>query len=724
MKKTLFLLVCLIINFFLFGQTKVSSELTIIANDFKLNKEKSNSENLFKKYSFTKQGEIQYLNTLAKINSKYNRNLIESKGIIIGSKTGDIITMKIPYNLISENINIEGIDYIEPARKIFPLLNKAVKDTRVDSVHKGLGIPQAFSGKNVLIGITDWGFDYTNPMFYDTTLSHTRIIKAWDQYRNAGPAPSGFTYGTEIVGETALLQAQCDTFNIYEWATHGSHVAGICGGSGAGTIYRGVAYDAQYLMATFLVNEAAVLDAFNWMKNYAESVNKRLVINMSWGLYWMGNLDGTSLVNQAIDQLSEDGVVFVSSAGNNGDENLHIKHTFNSYDTLKTVIGFDNYSYYPHMWGQSITIWGDTGTSFQASIKVLNSANVIVAETPFYATNTTNTYTDSSLIIGTDTVFYNLACESENPLNNRPHFRLRVKNKNSAYKIALFSTAQNSTVHYWNVIELDNNVGNWGGPFTNPIAGYTAGDAKYSIGDPASTKSVITVAAHSSEIFLPNGTVSGGALASFSSIGPTLDERMKPDISAPGVNVISSISSFTNAAFSTNPTTSVQFNGRTYPFYKLSGTSMSGPMVTGIVALILQASPTLSAKQIKTIIQQTARKDVNTGVISDTGSTKWGFGKINAIKAIKLALQTQNILNGNFDIETILYPNPAKNNVWIISNDNFMPQIAMIYSLDGRLVKNVYLNGDLIIDIVDLKGVYIVKLFDGVKSINKKLIVL
>ena len=77
-----------------------------------------------------------------------------------------------------------------------------------------------------------------------------------------------------------------------------------------------------------------MIDAFVWMKNIADQDQKRLVVNMSWGLYLMGTLDGTSLVSQAIDQLSDEGVVFVTSGGNNGNVNFHIRKNF-SGDVLR-----------------------------------------------------------------------------------------------------------------------------------------------------------------------------------------------------------------------------------------------------------------------------------------------------------------------------------------------------------------------------------------------------
>lgn len=304
--------------------------------------------NFKEQYPIHKHNGVYFVSVLAEKNVNYSKSKLEKLNIIVGSEIGNFLTMRIPLSLFKEKLELEGINYIEIANRIHRNLDRALKDAKVDSVHFAWLLQQPFTGKNVLIGVTDWGFDYTHPMFYDTSLTETRIVAAWDQFRNQGPAPLNFNYGTEFIGEQQLLNAQTDTFNIYQYSTHGTHVAGIAGGSGAGTQFRGVAFDAEFLFATFLIDAAAVIDAFYWMKNYAQSVGKRLVINTSWGLYYMGNLDGTSILSQIIDQMSNEGVVFVSSAGNNGDVDFHIKRNFTSQtDTMMTIIGFDSYAFYP-----------------------------------------------------------------------------------------------------------------------------------------------------------------------------------------------------------------------------------------------------------------------------------------------------------------------------------------------------------------------------------------
>jgi hypothetical protein len=315
------------------------------------------------------------------------------------------VSLKFPLSQLENIYELTGVTELQVAGKIKPELNKVLFDTKVDSIHRGLGLPSAFTGKDVLIGITDWGFDYSHPMFFDTLLADTRILAAWDQFKNSGPSPADYDYGTEYNSPATIDAAQADTANIYSFATHGSHVAGIAGGSGAGTIYRGVAFESQFLFTTFLVDEASVLDAWEWMYTKSEAEGKRLVINMSWGLYWMGALDGTSLLSQALDSYSDLGVVFVTSGGNNGDVDFHIKKEF-AGDTLQSRVNFYTGAT-PNLWGQSIHAWGEEDESFLGGFRVLNGGNVLQIETPWYNTLTTDTYVDSFLVVPatTDTIF-------------------------------------------------------------------------------------------------------------------------------------------------------------------------------------------------------------------------------------------------------------------------------------------------------------------------------
>ena len=658
----------------------------------------------------------EYASVLALVSSGYNKRQIESKGIIVGAERGGVVTLKVPIELISELEAIPGIEYLKLASKVSPNLERAVRDARADSVHHGLDLPGAFTGKGVLIGITDWGFDYTHPMFYDTTLTESRILAAWDQYKTSGPAPEGYAYGTEYDTPEELLAAKSDTANIYSYATHGSHVAGIAGGSGAGTKYRGVAFDAQYLFATFLVDEGAVLDAFEWMYQKSILEDKRLIINMSWGLYYFGTLDGNSLVSKAIDEYSELGVVFVTSGGNNGDSDFHIKHEF-AGDTLRSRINFVPNNAVNYQDGQSITAWGNVGESFAMSFDVLDITNQLRGSAPLFLTNSSVAYTQDDLIIGSDTFHYDIAIESAHPLNNRPHARLRIDFPPSGNKIVLKSIAQSGTVHFWNVLETTTGVGNTGWDFTSLGGGYVAGDRQYGIGEPACTKSAITVGSHQAGIWSNNEFIPFN-LSGFSSQGPTLDERRKPDVTAPGGGVISSISSYTDGGYT--PVSVVEFNDREYGFIGFSGTSMSSPMVAGIAALMLEANREMTSQMVKDVLMETALEDQYTGNLADTGNNFWGFGKAHAFQAVKRSLELVGVDELEDEIKVSqVYPNPASDIVYFKSE---MDEI-WLYNLDGKLIRNIS-GGQHQMDVSRLPaGAYIMMLKSSERNKIERLII-
>jgi subtilisin family serine protease len=627
-----------------------------------------------------------YLSFLGKISEGFNRTDLIKRGFIVGSPIANLVSIKVPLNKTSQLVNIKGLAYLEIASKIHNSLDKAIVDMRADSVHQGIGLPQGYSGKDVYIGVTDWGFDYTNPVFYDTAMQQSRIVAAWDQYKTSGPHPQGFAYGTEYTTQGELLAAGSDTANIYSYATHGTHVSCIAGGGGAGTPHKGVAYDANFLFVTFLVDEAAVLDAWEWMYQKAQADGKRLVINMSWGLYHFGTLDGTSILSQAITAYTDLGVVFANSGGNNGNVNFHIKKTFNQ-DQFKSRIEFYSYSANANMWGQSVHAWGEAGNSFENGLLITNNAGNTLIESPFYSTATVTNYIDSFLVTGIDTIWFNITADAAHPLNGRPQMRLRVKNTNTALRVLLKSKAETGTVHYWNVTELSNDVGNWGMPFSFSYGGSISGDNQNGISEPSCSEDVISVAAYSSQYLNGSGNPVGGGIASFSSVGPRYDGQMKPDIAAPGVAIISAMSSFTDATFSS--VDNVSFNNKTYHFAKMSGTSMASPMVAGVSALILEANPYLSARQVKEIIMLTAREDNLTGNIPAEGSPIWGAGKINAYAAVKLALQTLGFEKVPHEIDWNVYPNPVMNELHFTIVE--LPKTVDIIDMEGSIYeKNIY----------------------------------
>ncbi len=165
-----------------------------------------------------------------------------------------------------------------------------------------------------------------------------------------------------------------------------------------------------------------------------------------------------------------------------------------------------------------------------------------------------------------------------------------------------------------------------GASFTTPkivvVAAGNAGPAPATVGSPGAAENAITVAAVANQ----SGDGRGVYLSAFSSRGPTLDDRIKPDIAAPGMRI--------TAADFVDPTG-----------YSLkSGTSMATPFVSGVVALMLDANPDLRliepvsgrlpANRVEDILAATAE---DRGPNAPTGEAKdyeYGFGLVDAYGAV------------------------------------------------------------------------------------------
>lgn len=143
-----------------------------------------------------------------------------------------------------------------------------------------------------------------------------------------------------------------------------------------------------------------------------------------------------------------------------------------------------------------------------------------------------------------------------------------------------------------------------------------AGPGPQTITSPGAAEKAITVAAVDKQ----------RKIASFSSRGPTLDERLKPDIAAPGVAIVSTVPPVSTGAVNHFVT-----GGRSPYYGPLSGTSMAAPHVAGAVALVLEADPELTPPEVKRILLATAQDIGPVGTDNETG-----YGFLNVAAAVQV----------------------------------------------------------------------------------------
>ncbi|HTY90924.1 MAG TPA: S8 family serine peptidase [Methanocella sp.] len=158
------------------------------------------------------------------------------------------------------------------------------------------------------------------------------------------------------------------------------------------------------------------------------------------------------------------------------------------------------------------------------------------------------------------------------------------------------------------------------------VAAGNSGPGSSTIACPADCANALTVGA----------TDKSDVIASFSSRGPNRDGTVKPDVSAPGKDIVSCRATGTN-------------DGKAIDTYYLSmsGTSMATPMVSGCVALLLQKKPDLTVSQVKDIMEKTA-KQLGSGVPNND----YGYGRVSIINAI-------NYLDGKYTPPTTPSPTPS-----------------------------------------------------------------
>lgn len=213
-------------------------------------------------------------------------------------------------------------------------------------------------------------------------------------------------------------------------------------------------------------------------------------------------------------------------------------------------------------------------------------------------------------------------------------------------------------------------------------------------------------------------------IAGFSSRGSVTSDgsgRLKPNVVAPGHRVTSYWTQGSGA------------NG--FSYLDASGTSMAGPHVAGVVALMISADSTLAGDvdRIENLLEQTAvgrTTDQNCGGVSGMSipNNTYGYGLIDALAAVNQIISSSG---RNQSIRTkataTVFPNPFNHQFWVkLSGFSGQTHFEM-YSVDGKLIQfknwTISVNTLQSVETVNLPiGVYFYKIYDGQSSVQGKLI--
>lgn len=569
------------------------------------------------------------------------------------AKVDNVYILSIPLNQLAGLSNEKNVLRIEAGNGNRIQMDTTAILVNALPVYSGQGLSQAYTGKGVVVGIQDIGFDLTHPTFYSTNMKDYRIKALWDQL-SKDTIGSTLPVGCDYRDASNLLQIghSLDGFT----QTHGTHTAGIAAGSGSEgnnivSPYRGIAYDADIvLVANATGNNIDLIDkkdyykytyatdalGFKYIFDYADTQGKPCVINFSEG----GHQDFhgyDQLYYEMLDKMTGPGHIIVASAGNDADW-INYVHKPRGIPNIESLL-----------WGNRESAYFTTKTDKPFVFRMKVAANTSTAQIVEIPMEQVLACKDSLLIdsikIGNQMYKWRILAYPSSYNSTDVIYDIRLEsNPNLGYDISVSIELASSEA----TIDLYRIRGFLPPRDQNPML--KMGDNSYSINSPSSAPSVISVGATAYRRGFLNylgewkeynkGT--DGRRTSFSSVGPTIDGRIKPDVMAPGQNIISAYSSY----FIMNPKNAgaplasdvrhFQYNGRTYAWNANGGTSMSSPVVAGAIALWLQAYPRLTPQDCLEVFRKTCTQyDTSLSYPNNW----YGYGEINIYAGLKEVLR-------------------------------------------------------------------------------------
>lgn len=654
-----------------------------------------------------------------------------------------LIAASVPAAQLEMILDLPGIIKVQAPRRFRPLMDKARADSKADAVHRGTGFDSPYTGKGVLVGIIDRGFDYAHAAFRDAT-GKSRAKLAREHGTSNGSTPALVTKYSHTTSDAIIAQKH-DTYDD----THATHVGGIAAGtrfnsSGTDlTPYYGLAYNADLALISSTFSDADVLESVKIIKELAESNAQPWVVNMSFGGHW-GPHDGSTDYDRALSSYVSPGGFLVGAMGNEGDHNRHLAHKFTAAgETVASSLEIEtDLDGLPTLEYTVTNIWLDHGTSYN-DIEIRPRLVDYYGEPTFFVTAADKAkFWEGKVEVEVDSATNNGKINIIFATLNDKLFRGSYKDADQ-YRVVLEFKAKRPGVgfHAWTTQDESN----W---FHADDPTLMNGDAQYCVSEgAASAEKVIAVAAYTTKKDWTAITGKGisdtglGALdsiAPFSSVGPQVDNNLpKPTVAAPGNWITAAISSteksFDAAAADEDKlmVQKINVNGRDNYYGNSQGTSMATPMVTGAVAIWLEAYPTMSYDTLLDILKRSSTRDSHTG--SSEWTPIWGYGKLNVYEGLKLAIEAKKKeTTGIYHIANTATPitfqaEPSRYRLLFGSNES-QANIAL-YTTAGALVSSQQLSGvtmgqEAIVNLSGLaKGVYILRIKTAEASYVRKITV-
>ncbi len=281
---------------------------------------------------------------------KYNGDLEEIEAAMPEIRAfpllGGYAVLSVPEPFIESLAAFSQIEYIEKPKRLFFSVNKAKSDSCITQVQSGGG-GLYLSGRGVITAVIDSGIDYYHGDFRDRE-GNSRILELWDQDRAA-------VYSREQINEALRAGSREAAFQLVpsrDVSGHGTAVAGIAAGNGLegnGT-YRGAAYESDLLIVKLgapkpdsFPRTTELMRALDFVVRRAVYYQKPVAVNLSFGNTY-GSHDGTSLLETYLDAAAEMGrTVIVAGSGNEGSSRGHTSGILKNGESRIIELSVDEY---------------------------------------------------------------------------------------------------------------------------------------------------------------------------------------------------------------------------------------------------------------------------------------------------------------------------------------------------------------------------------------------
>jgi len=488
-------------------------------------------------------------------------------------------------NKVPHLADFPEIEYIERPKGISLRMAESLYRACISQAVEAFGL----TGAGTTVAIIDSGIDYTHPDFRNPDGT-TRIAYLWDMSAEGVPPPGfahGHLYTAEQLNKALAASVPFSIIPQIDTIGHGTAVASVAAGNGAasGGRERGVAPQAD-IVAVKLDKGGRTVDlmrALKFVADTARAENRPYAVNISYGTN-EGAHDGKSLFEQYVDEIAaRPKMSIVVAAGNEGAAGHHFagKLSTGQKEVVEFTVGGGLQQLY-------LVMWKDFADEF--TIEII---------TPMGKTTGVIRNADHERTMTIDGM--KIHVDMGQPTNYNPDQMIYVD-------IAPTAAGEPIAPGLWRLIvtSIRSVIGNYNMwlPTIEEVGRDTAflrPRVNATITMPATAQNVIAVGAYDA---------TQDSFAEFSGRGFEEDSRVKPDIVAPGVNVLAASA------------------GGGYDSY--SGTSIAAPFATGAAALLMQwgivknNDRDLYGQRLKSYLHIGARRNADRTYPNEL----WGYGTL------------------------------------------------------------------------------------------------